>query len=140
MPTFRTLLLPHHLHEEVIGHARAERPLECCGILAGLVEGDVGRVTRRYPLVNELRSPVEYNAEPRGLLAAHRDMRERGLEVLAVYHSHPTSAPVPSKKDLAANYSEEVVSLIVSLAGPSPSVRGWWLTASEYREAELSVR
>jgi proteasome lid subunit RPN8/RPN11 len=140
VPAFRTLLIPDLLYEEIIEQALTERPLECCGLLAGVIDGDVGRVTTRYPLVNELRSPVEYNAEPRGLLMAHKDMRARGIDVLAVYHSHPTTQPIPSKKDLAANYSEDVVSLIVSLAGEAPSVLGWWLTEREYREAEWDIR
>jgi proteasome lid subunit RPN8/RPN11 len=137
VPTFRLLSIPQDCHDALLAHALDERPNECCGLLAGVIDGDVGRVTHRYPLVNELHSPVEYNAEVRGLIAAHKDMRERGIDVLATYHSHPMSEPVPSRKDLAASYSDDVVSLIVSLVGETPLIRGWWLTAAEYREAEL---
>ena len=139
MPTFRTLSIPQDCYDSMLAQALAELPNECCGFLAGVIEGDVGRVTRWYPLVNELDSPVEYFAEVRSLIAAHKDMRQRGIDVLATFHSHPTSEPVPSKKDLAANYSEETASLIVSLMGGWPSVKGWWLTATEYREAVFKV-
>jgi proteasome lid subunit RPN8/RPN11 len=137
--TFRTLSIPDLLYEEILQHAREERPDECCGLLAGVIDGGVGRVTHRYPLVNELHSPVEYQAEVRGLIVAHKHAREHGLEILATYHSHPTSPPVPSKKDLAARYGDQTVSLIVSLAGEAPTVAAWWLTESEYREAEWDV-
>jgi proteasome lid subunit RPN8/RPN11 len=66
-------------------------------------------------------------------------MRERGLEILAVYHSHPAAPPVPSRTDLARNYYPDAVTLIVSLTTTPPTVRGWWLTDRDYREAEWEV-
>jgi proteasome lid subunit RPN8/RPN11 len=136
---FRLLHVPEELFAEMVRHAEAEAPLECCGLLAGMAEGEGGRVLGRYPLINAAASPVEYLSEPRAMFEAFRDMRGKGWDVLAVYHSHPTSAPVPSRTDLARNYSPEVVNLIVSLSSSPPTVRGWWLTESEYEEAEWEV-
>jgi proteasome lid subunit RPN8/RPN11 len=130
------LVVPAALLDEVLRQARAEAPLECCGLLAGVREGAIGRVVRRYPLVNEAASPVEFQSEPRSLFEAIRDLERHGLEVLAIYHSHPTSPPVPSRTDLARNWSEDVVNLIVSPATDPPLARAWWLTADAYREAE----
>jgi proteasome lid subunit RPN8/RPN11 len=117
-------------------------PNECCGLLAGrVVEGEqrVGEVTAHYPLVNAAASPVEYESDGRSMFAAVRDIDRRGWEIVAVYHSHPTSAPTPSRKDLAQNYSPDVVNLIVSLSGGEPVVGGWWLTDADYREAVWRV-
>ncbi len=140
MPPFTRLVVPARLHDAMLRHALDERPRECCGLLAGTVADGVGRVVERYPLVNEARSSVNYEPEGRSLIAAHRAMWGRGLDVLAVYHSHPTSPPVPSKTDLAGNgYGEHAVHLIVSLKGEAPSVRGWWLAETDYREAEWAV-
>ncbi|MBI1918241.1 MAG: M67 family metallopeptidase [Planctomycetes bacterium] len=133
------LEVPCALYAAMLEQARAELPNECCGLLAGTVEGGVGRVVARYPLVNELASPVEFTGEARGQFEACRDMRRQGIEELAVYHSHPTTAPLPSRKDRKRNYSENVVNLIISLAGPEPVVRGWWLTATDFREAEWKI-
>jgi proteasome lid subunit RPN8/RPN11 len=133
------LLIPQKIYEEMIVQARTELPNECCGLLAGIPQGEVAQVTKGYPLVNALASPVEYESESRSLFRAYRDLSERGLEVLAVYHSHPTSPPIPSKKDLARSYSEQVVHLIISLTSDPPSVRGWWLTESDYREADWAI-
>lgn len=133
------LIVPAGLYADLVAQALAEQPNECCGLLAGVIQAGEGRVVARYPLVNELASPTEYNAEPRGLFQAHRDMRERGQEVLAIYHSHPTSPPVPSRKDRERNYSEDVVCVIVSLQSDPPEVRAWWLTADAHREAQLEV-
>jgi len=121
----------------MVAQAKAELPNECCGFLAGLVEeAKVGRVHERYPLVNNAASPTEYLANDRTLFNAYRDMRARGLDLLAVYHSHPVTEPVPSKTDLERNYFIDVMHLIISLKTETPLMRGWWLAETDYREAE----
>jgi proteasome lid subunit RPN8/RPN11 len=95
------LLLPRKFVEAMIAQALAERPNECCGVLGGVVEegGSAARVLECYPLVNAAETPtVEYLSEPRSMFTAVRDMTTRGLDIVAVYHSHPTSAAIPSGK------------------------------------------
>ena len=133
------LVLPRTLHEEMVAQALREAPNECCGLFAGVVRDGTAVAERIYPLVNAAASPVLYESEYQSIKAAYLDMDQRHLDFIAVYHSHPTSAPVPSKTDLERNVSEEVVNLIVSLAESPPLVRGWWLTATEFREAEWEV-
>jgi proteasome lid subunit RPN8/RPN11 len=127
----------------MVAQARVEYPLECCGFLAGIIAEDgIGLVRERYPLVNARASPTEFFSEPDSLFGPHKDMRRRGFEVLAVYHSHPHSAPVPSRKDLedsAQSYGATVVNLIISLASEPPLVRGWWLEGDSFSEAPWEV-
>jgi [CysO sulfur-carrier protein]-S-L-cysteine hydrolase len=140
-PRFQVLSIPRSVYEGMLWHALAECPLECCGLLAGVVrEDDVGEVHLRYPLLNAAASPVEFESEPRSHFSADRDIRRQGLEVLAIYHSHPTSEPVPSRKDRERSWSADVVNLIVSLATTPPKVCAWWLTAETYREAEWAIQ
>jgi [CysO sulfur-carrier protein]-S-L-cysteine hydrolase len=137
---FTRLHIPDVLLERVVEHAREESPLECCGLLAGLIADGVGLVTERIPIINALASPTEFETDARNMFAAFRHMREHGSELLAVYHSHPAGEPVPSRRDIERNtYGETVVHLIVGLAGPEPAVRAWWLTETGYREAEWDV-
>jgi proteasome lid subunit RPN8/RPN11 len=134
------LVIPASLLAEVIAHARAEVPLECCGLLAGHIADGVGVVSARYPIENVVRSSTEYETDPRQMLFAFRSMRERGIELLAIYHSHPGSDPVPSQRDVAGNtYGETAAHLIVGPAGAEPEVRAWWLTAAGYREVGVEV-
>jgi proteasome lid subunit RPN8/RPN11 len=130
------LLIPSPIHSAMIAQALAEAPLECCGLLAG--QGST--VAASYPLVNAACSPTEYESEPESLFAAHKDIRRHGWDVLAVYHSHPTSPPIPSRTDLARAYWAGVVHFIISLQTSQPEVRGWWLNESEYQEAKWEVR
>jgi proteasome lid subunit RPN8/RPN11 len=130
------LVIPRPVLDAVVAHARAESPNECCGLLAGAA----GRVSHHVPLRNALASPTEYLTDARDLLAAMRAAWHGGVEVLAIYHSHPAAAPVPSRKDLERNHwGEAVVHLIVGLAGPEPEVRAWWLGEADYRPAAWAV-
>jgi proteasome lid subunit RPN8/RPN11 len=136
MNTFRRFLLriPATMMAEMLAHAESERPYECCGLLAGRIseDGSVAIAVKRYPLRNELESETEFLSDAREMLAAVKEMRREGIDVVAVYHSHPSSEPVPSRRDLERNYSERVVNLII---GPGGEARGWWLAGGSCESA-----
>jgi proteasome lid subunit RPN8/RPN11 len=135
------LLLPRQCYDAMIEHAQSEQPNECCGLLAGVIdlENGIWRVHKHYALINEAASPIEYRSEPRSMFQAIKDMRPHGYEIVAIYHSHPTSAPIPSRTDLERNYSTDVVSFIISLQGTEPILRGWWLRENSYQEAAWEI-
>lgn len=138
MDPFR-LHLPQPILEAMFAHARAALPNECVGFLAGTIAAGVGTASQCLPLVNELASPTEFLTEPRSVFAAFRAMRAAGTELLAIYHSHPTSPPVPSKRDVEQNtYGPNFAWVIIGLAGTEPEVRAWWLGESDVREAHFS--
>jgi proteasome lid subunit RPN8/RPN11 len=124
------------MQEEMVAHARAELPNECVGLLAGVIENGIGLIRQRYELINAAASPREFLSQPESMFAAHRDMHRRGFDILAIYHSHPSSDPVPSRTDLERNYSPKVVNFIISLKHDPPVVRAWWLKADSYREVD----
>ena len=129
------LRIPADIFTAMLDHARAELPNECVGFLAGTVLNGVGVVSQFLPLTNALASPTAFATEASSLFAAYKLMRLAGTDVLAIYHSHPTSAPVPSSTDLASNtYGPNVMWLIISPKTEPPGVRGWWLGA-DYRTA-----
>jgi len=121
----------------MILQAQSELPNECCGLLAGRMENGLGLVLRRYPLLNAAASPTEFESDPKSMLTAEKARRQEGIEILAIYHSHPKSPPVPSRTDLARNYSPDVVNLIVSLQTEIPEIRGWWLELERFHEADI---
>jgi proteasome lid subunit RPN8/RPN11 len=130
------LVVPDLLRAELIKHARDLAPVECCGLLAGHIADGVGVATERYAITNDAASATRYATNPRDMLAAFRSMRASGTELLAIYHSHPASAAVPSARDRSDNtYGESVVHVIVGLAGAEPDVRAWWLGETGFREA-----
>jgi proteasome lid subunit RPN8/RPN11 len=131
----RTLTIPRPVFDAVLAHARAELPNECCGLLAG----SGNRVTHHFPLVNELHSPTAYRSEPRSMLAAMKAMRADGTDLVAIYHSHPASDPVPSKRDLAENEYGDVLHVIVGFVGPVSDVCVWQITKDGCEEIEWAI-
>jgi proteasome lid subunit RPN8/RPN11 len=135
------LLLPRRFQDEMLRHARREQPNECCGLLAGTIAASairepLARVERCFPLVNIAASPTRYESEDSSLLQAHKAMRALGIEMVGIYHSHPTSRPVPSATDLKRNYyGEHAVHFIISLQQEPPEIRAWWLKADSFSEA-----
>jgi len=99
------LEIPGKLYQEIVQKALAERPNECCGLLAGklLQPGPtgilVGGLERHFAMTNAKAGPRRYAIDPAEMAAAMREMRRDGTRELAFYHSHPTSEPVPSKRD-----------------------------------------
>ena len=129
----RRLRIPRPIYEAMLAQARAEFPNECCGFLAG----SDGTVTHHFPLVNALASPTAYEVDPRALLTVHRALRALGIAEVALYHSHPTSAPNPSDTDLSQNgYGDTIPHLII---GPGDEVRAWWLDEKAFEEAEWAI-
>jgi proteasome lid subunit RPN8/RPN11 len=137
MPHFNKLDIPDSLVEGMIEHGRHELPNECCGLLAGCIVESAGIVATRFAIGNDAVSPKNYSSNARDMFEAFRSIRARGLELLAIYHSHPTSEAAPSLRDIELNtYGESVVHVIVSLAGPEPVVRAWCLMEAGFREVE----
>ena len=127
--------------DQIISHARECAPRECCG----LVGGTSGRAQTVYPMRNAATDPfVTYEAAPEDLFAAQRAMRERGEQLLGIYHSHPRSAdPKPTDTDVRLAYYPSAVYFIVGLGGERPSLRAFRISESEGRwepmEYEVSL-
>ena len=133
------LLLPRRILQAMVEHAQAELPNECCGVLAGKCDGQLLRVEAWHALVNALASPTKYLSDGPSMFKADRAMRDAGHAILAVYHSHPTSEPIPSRTDLDWEYFSDVIHFIIGMSGPEPLVRGWWLMKTTFEEATWEI-
>ena len=114
-------------------------PNECCGLIGGCD----ARTQTAYPLRNVATEPlVTYEAAPEDLFAAQRAMRERGEQLLAIYHSHPRSAePTPSATDVRLAYYPAAVYFIVGLGTEEPCLRAFRISEREgqWEPAEYQI-
>ena len=110
------MVIPAAIREEIERHARAEEPNEACGLVA--FRG--GRAERYLPARNAAASPYrfELETEPENWF-----LEDDGYE-LAVFHSHLSSPPRPSRTDVEnIGLWQGKPYLILSLG--SDSLAGW---------------
>ncbi|HKR58399.1 MAG TPA: M67 family metallopeptidase [Pyrinomonadaceae bacterium] len=117
---------------DIIAHAREADPAECCGLIGGSESGLADTIYRlRNVAVN---NHVSYEVAPEELFAAQRTMRQRGEELLAIYHSHPRSNdPTPSETDVRLAYYPAATYLIIGLAGAEPTMHAFRISEAERR-------
>jgi [CysO sulfur-carrier protein]-S-L-cysteine hydrolase len=164
--------IPKNIIDGVIAHARELDPAECCGLLAG----KNGTVTNLYRIKNivgsegavtlshfnkakmedlkerspEGRAEIAFVMDIRGLSQASKDMREQGLDLLCVYHSHTKDPATPSITDVEIATEFEAYWPIMKLAVPAyliislenktnPDLRIFWIRQSQVNPAEFHV-
>jgi [CysO sulfur-carrier protein]-S-L-cysteine hydrolase len=130
------LLISKQLLDEIVAHARAEAPNECCGMIAARD----GRATAVHRTRNIHASPLRFEMDPGEQLRVLDGIEQAGLELGAIYHSHTRSEPYPSLTDVnLARWWPEPLWVIVGLAGPEPDVRAFRIVDGAVREAALGV-
>jgi len=143
------LKIPRQILDEMIAHARELDPYECCGLLAGTN----GTVSRHYRITNtvakdaravevfdgadvkqlahlsdQTKAEVAYFMDPKEMLAAFKDMRQRNLDLTVIYHSHTHSPAYPSATDVGLAYYPDTAYLIISLEHKTtPDLRAYWI-------------
>ena len=126
------MIVPPAVRDDVIAHARAAAPAECCGLLIGTAT----EIVAAARAANLADNPSRFLIDPRDHIQARRDARERGLDVIGFYHSHPHSDAQPSPTDLANATYENHLYLIVGLAAEAEDVRLYRFTGKAF---ELEV-
>ncbi len=110
-----TLNLKKSDYDKMLAHCEQGLPNEACGLLAGTVEGDVKTVTKVYLLTNIDASNEHFSMDPKEQLAALKDARANGVNIIGNFHSHPESPSRPSEEDKRLAYDSSIEYLILSL-------------------------
>src|SRR3989454_3356553 len=120
-----------HLRE-IRAHGERDYPYECCGLLIGQFENGRKVVSETYAISNAREEEAKRNRfliRPEELMLDEKNAREKGLDVVRFYHSHPDDRAVPSQYDLNhawPSYSYIVVSV---LEGRAADLRSWEMEA-----------
>ena len=123
------------LLDEIVAHARAEAPNECCGMVAS----ENGRAVEVFRAVNAAASPLRYEIEPRDQYRIEMAIEDAGRDLGAIYHSHTRSEPYPSQTDVNLAFHPHALYVIVGLAGEAPDVRAFRIVDGNISDAELEV-
>src|SRR4051794_20834774 len=124
------------LFDDVIAHARADAPNECCGMIASR-DGEAVAVHRAR---NAAASPLRYEIEGMEQFRIQSAIEDAGLDLGAIYHSHTRSAPYPSQTDINLAFYPESLYVIVGVKDrDAPEVRAYRIQDGQVSDAPLEV-
>lgn len=127
------MIIPQSIIDQLINQARQDAPNESCGYLLG----SDGVVTENYWMENIDHSPEHFSFAPRDQFAALRYARQKGLKILANWHSHPASPSRPSQEDLRLANDPTIRYAILSLLDGRPSLNSFKILNGEVVDKEI---
>ena len=133
--------MPQQLRE-MRAHGEQDYPFECCGLMLGRLAEGRKKVVETYRISNAREEEAQRNRfliRPEELMRGEKYAREKGLDVIGFYHSHPDDRAVPSQYDLEhawPTYSYIVVSVA---NGRAVDLRSWEMESdrSRFNEEEI---
>lgn len=130
-------MLHDDLWQAVLEHLQECLPNEGVGLLSTVDFPEQVRAVRFYRGRNLNESPSRFTMDPLDVLRACEDMEREGTRLGVVVHSHPTTAPEPSRTDERELAMPGVINLIVQLR-PRVCARAWEITPAG--SVELPIR
>ena len=131
------LILGKDLLEKMLQQIREEFPNEACGILAGRE----GRARKVYEMNNTDASPSTFFMEAKEQLKVMKEIRNSGIQMIGIYHSHVASQAYPSVHDVELAFYPEASYVIVSLADKNkPAVRSFKIVEGKITEEKLIIK
>lgn len=130
------LILRRELFEEILRHGLKELPNEACGILAGKDE----EVAKIYEMINIDKSPESFFMDSKEQLKVMKDIRNSGLEMIGIYHSHVASEAYPSNEDVKLAFYPEVSCAIITIKDKKhPCLRSFKIREGQIEEEEVKI-
>ena len=132
--------------EEIRAHGARDYPYECCGLLIGKFEAD-GRknVLETFAISNAREEAAKRNRfliQPEELLRGEKYARDKKLDVVGFYHSHPDSPAVPSQYDLEHAWPQYSYIIVSTTRSETGDFRSWEQRAdrTQFDEEEIEFR
>ena len=134
-----TLELDATLQESLRAWAGAGYPHECCGLLLGRAGDDVVRVEEVVQArnANAQRRHDRYEIDPEDFLRADALSRQRGLDIVGVWHTHPDHPARPSETDRESAWPGWSYLILAVGAEGVQAMRSWRLDGGAFVEEAL---
>jgi len=130
----KVLKLKHEHWQAMRRHVSSQAPLEACGLLAGKQDA-VETVLR---VRNAEQSPVRFRMDAQEQYNAFEWIDAHGLDLVGIFHSHPSGPETASPTDIA-EAAYEVVHVIWSCTKRTWRARGFWIEKGQVAEVDLQV-
>jgi len=130
----KSLTLTKEQLQKMIAHVDSLAPLEACGLLAG----QNSTVESVLAVTNQAQSEVRYVMDPIEQLNAFEWIESNEMDLIGIFHSHPTGPETVSQTDIEqAAYA--VVYVILARADGAWHARGFWIKDGAFSEVTLQV-
>jgi proteasome lid subunit RPN8/RPN11 len=132
-----TVKIARTVLHSMLAESRRDASLECCGLLAGRDAA----ITATFPARNVHPTPATaYEIAPKELFKLFREIRAQGLDILGIYHSHPTGDNSPSPTDIERAYYPDAAYFIISpRLTAQKHVRAFHIRNARAEELEIEV-
>jgi proteasome lid subunit RPN8/RPN11 len=121
--------------DDLVAHARAEQPRECCGLLIGTGDHVIDSMRAR----NLDAGTSRFVIDPPDHFAAIRSARDRSLDVVGYYHSHPRSRAYPSDTDMRESGYAGAMHVIVGCPDSGVEIRAFRIDEDRITELPYVV-
>jgi len=127
-------------------HAESTYPEECCGLLLGQIKGEVKTLVEVSPTENAWDTQAaeafqgvnssppqsgtkrnQFSIAPEVMLKVQKQARDRELDIIGIYHSHPDHPAIPSEFDRAIAWHRYSYIIISVQQGIASDLRSWTL-------------
>lgn len=132
-------LTPHQL-ETILAHTEHSGTHEACGLIGGVERNGLFSATEIVPIPNDAADPAHhFHMEDRALTRTMMGFAARGLSLVGIYHSHPSSDPIPSQEDIRSAHYPGTPYLIIGRPGPHASCAVWDIRYGEVTAVPLHI-
>ncbi|CAN5835072.1 M67 family metallopeptidase [soil metagenome] len=135
------ILSEEHI-KQIEAHGEKTYPNECGGMLVGRFEDGKKTVVELLPMENAMAESQQHNRvliTPKDVLKAERFAREKKLDVVGYYHSHPDHPARPSQFDLDHALPVWTYIIVSVVKGKAVDIRAWEMEndRSKFNEEDL---
>ena len=137
-----TLKVERPVMEKILEHVRQTYPHECCGLMVG--NGSLSKEVIDYriiPNINHDRAHDRYIMDPKVFNQIDGELREKKLEILGIYHSHPDHPSRPSEFDREHAWPIYSYVVIACEKGVKTQAQSWVINeeSAHFEEEKLEI-
>ena len=126
-PGGEILVLSEELTLRMKSHAGETYPKECCGLMFGFITDDGVTVVQESVCIDnrDRRKDYHFRIEPMEIYKHEKEQKEKGLDILGFYHSHPDRLAIPSDEAIREMIPGPVYLIMSAFAGGHIRLRAW---------------
>ena len=147
-------LVETHL-QIIFNHAQSTYPEECCGVMLGNVSDKNKNIVEIIPTQNAWNQETAINFQENDLnhskkrrytiasqkmLEIQKSARDKNLNIVGIFHSHPDYPAIPSEFDRISAWEEYSYIIVSVQKGQAGEINSWILDENhQFQQEEIFV-